>query len=469
MTAKQRPGVRERASSQGIVFEDRSGAHRAASRSDVDRPYDVLPLDAPVIELVDRKRTRLAEGTNVRDSRPQLEPASRSRPGDTPWHEVTPRNRTRAQSEARFTPSPEIDRAWQDYERIGLAPKKSSTAAAKLIVSAYRLVGFTILTVIVAVLVGYIVTTAFYFGSHTWITPTVVSASDEKVVTAQAELAAQQNVRDQLAGELQDAETAIHAEQAFQAEFAKAIQTDLAGRRAALDRVRALADQAAATRAHIRSSNDEFAASSADRMSKEYQAGLIDRHDMLTGKYQLAQIDGANLSLAERQADYETQAQDLAVATRSLDALLSRKDTTAALSYDVLKIKRDYDASKLAVARAERDRTRLVASLAREDKIIDGIRSSVYLRALADHAVVALVPYDNLPHTAPGTTLYACKVEMVWCHPVGTVLEVLPGEVEFHNPHRDAEVRGQMVELKLTDQAAGKDDVLFAGGAPMGV
>src|SRR5690242_9014826 len=186
MTAKQRPGVRERASSQGIVFEDRSGAHRAASHDDLARPYDVLPLDAPVIELVDRKRTRLAEGTNVRDSRPQFEPASKSRPSDTPWQEVTPRNRTRAQSEARFTPSPEIDRAWQDYERIGLAPKKSSTAAAKLIVSAYRLVGFTILTVIVAVLVGYIVTTAFYFASHTWITPTVVSASDEKVVTAQA-------------------------------------------------------------------------------------------------------------------------------------------------------------------------------------------------------------------------------------------------------------------------------------------
>ena len=440
------------------------------SMSDVDHAYEVVPLDGPVIELVNPKGTHLAEGTGVREAPSRDEARShrahRARLNDTAWQPVAPRAHARATTQGEFTNSPEIERAWEDYERIGLTPKASSSVFAKLIVSAYRLLGFTILTVIVAVLVGYIVTTAFYFASHTWITPTVVSASDEKVVTAQSELAAQQNVRDQLAGELDDAEADIRAERAFQTEFAKAIRTDLAGRRAALDRVRALADQAAATRAHIRSSNDAFAASSSDRMSKEYQAGLIDRHDMLTGKYQLAQIDSANLSLAERQADYETQAQELATATHSLDALLS-KQGTAALSYDVLKIKRDYDASKLAVARAERDRARLVASLEREDKIIAGIRSSASLRALADHAVVALVPYGNLSHAAPGTKLYSCKIEMVWCHEVGSVLQVLPGEVVFHHPHRDAEVRGQMVELQLTDPDAAQDDVLFAGGAPL--
>jgi hypothetical protein len=58
---------------------------------------------------------------------------------------------------------------------------------------------------------------------------------------------------------------------------------------------------------------------------------------------------------------------------------------------------------------------------------------------------------------------------MVWCHEVGTVLEVLPGEVTFKHPRRDTTVRGHMVELKLTDAAAGEDDVLFAGGRPLGL
>src|SRR5262249_19590562 len=135
--------------------------------------------------------------------------------------------------------------------------------------------------------------------------------------------------------------------------------------------------------------------------------------------------------------------------------------------YDVLKIKREYDASRLALAKAIEARDMLVASLAREDKIIAGLKQSAYLRALEDHAVVALVPYGNLDRIKKGTSLHACRVGMVWCREVGTVLEVLPGEVTFKHPHRDTQVRGQMIELRLDEVGAGEDDVLFAGGAPL--
>jgi hypothetical protein len=58
---------------------------------------------------------------------------------------------------------------------------------------------------------------------------------------------------------------------------------------------------------------------------------------------------------------------------------------------------------------------------------------------------------------------------MVLCYHVGEVLEVLPGEVQFKHPHRDKQLRGQMVELKLDkeDADAASDDVLFAGGKPL--
>jgi hypothetical protein len=45
---------------------------------------------------------------------------------------------------------------------------------------------------------------------------------------------------------------------------------------------------------------------------------------------------------------------------------------------------------------------------------------------------------------------------------------VLPGEIQFKNPHRDTQVRGQMVELKMTDSDAATDEVLFIGGEPLG-
>jgi len=44
----------------------------------------------------------------------------------------------------------------------------------------------------------------------------------------------------------------------------------------------------------------------------------------------------------------------------------------------------------------------------------------------------------------------------------------LPGEIQFKHPRRDTIVRGQMVELRLSDTSAGEDDVLFVGGQPLG-
>jgi len=359
------------------------------------------------------------------------------------------------------------EQEWAEFKKIGLGPKQArSTRLAKLIVSTYRLLGFGILTAVVVALVGYVAITLFYLFSSSWIVPTIVSPSDEKIVVLQSELATQENERDRIADAISDAERAIAGEQEFQGKFAAAIESDLRGRRAALARARELADAAAVTRANIRRSSEAFATASAERIDKNFAAGIIDHNTMLGGKQKLAEISSSNLSLAERQAAFEMQAADLSRHAKALDALLANKDVP--LSYDVLRIKRDYDASKLAVAKAVETRKTLLASLARQDQIIANLKSSAHLRALHDKATVALVPYDNLRDAKPGTPLYSCALEMVWCRQVGSVLEVLPGEVTFKHPHRDKHVRGQLVELRLDVTSAAQDDVLFAGGAPLG-
>ncbi len=365
-------------------------------------------------------------------------------------------------------PASDPDHKWQSFEDIGLAPKPITKTAQKLVVSSYRLLGFGILSLIVLVLLAYIATTAFYFLNHSWLTPATISTNDDKVIALQGQLAAQLNERAKLDGELAEAERTIAAEQTFQIQYARAIKRDLDGRRLALGRAQKLAHVAAATRDEIRNTNGDYSTQTVAKMNSEYDAGLIDRQAMLQGKFQLAQIKSANLSLAERQAEFDQRASDLAAETQSLDAILADKTQTAALSYDVLKIQRDYEASKLALAKDLDDRERLKASVEREDKIIDGIKQSNYLRALADHATVALVPYANLDKVSKGTPLYACSLSMVWCHEAGKVLDVLPGEVLVKHPHRDAVLRGRMVEMQLTDGAAAQDEVLFAGGAPLG-
>ena len=354
---------------------------------------------------------------------------------------------------------------WAAFEKLGLVadPKKLQKHA----VTVYRMLGFGILTIIVMVLVGYIATTLFFYMSDSWIVPMAISPTDDKVVSLEAQLAERQNNRDRLTADLEDANRAIKMQQAFQSEFAKAIQSDLDGRKAALERMHELAVAAASTRVSIRHSNDAFASANAKRMAEEYKAGLIDRQSMLSGKFQLAQISSSNLSLAERQAEYEVRANDLEAQTRSLEALLANTANDSALSYDVLKIKQEYEASRLATDKAIGLRDALSQSVDREDKMLATLEHTGYLRAVHDHAQVAFVPYGNMHTLDAGKSLYGCKLGMIFCHKVGTILEVLPGEVQFKHPHRDKMLRGQMVELRLEDGAAATDDVLFVGGRPL--
>jgi hypothetical protein len=357
---------------------------------------------------------------------------------------------------------------WAAFEKLGLrAPKLDPRTWSKHVVTSYRMLGFSILTIIVIVLVGYIAETTFFYLSDSWVVPLAISPTDEKVVSLQAQLAERENVRDRTAADLADAERAIAVQQAFQTEFQKAIQSDLAGRKAALDRMHELASAASTTRASIRRSNNAYAAASSRRMAEEYAAGLIDRQSMLTGKFQLAQISTSNLTLAERQAEYETRAADLESQTRSLEALLANTSVDSAMSYDVLRIKQEYERSRLETQKAIQLRDTLKASLTRENRLVEVLQHTSYLRALGDHAQVAFVPYGNLHTIDRGTSLYACRVGMIFCHKVGEVLEVLPGEVSFKHPKRDKQLRGQMIELKLEEGVAATDDVLFVGGRPL--
>ena len=370
------------------------------------------------------------------------------------------------QKEAPKTVAPS---RWAAFEHLGLrAPKLDAKKWSKHLVNAYRLLGFVILSIIVFVLVGYLTTTAFFYVSDSWIVPMAISPTDEKVVSLQSQLAERQTNRDRTAAELDNAERAIKVQQEFQAEFAKAIKSDLDGRKAALARMYELANQAATTRAQIKRSNSAYASAAQKRMAAEWRAGLIDRNSMLNGKFQIAQISGSNLNLAERQAEYETRAADLDAQTRSLEALLANTSADGAISYDVLKIKQEYEASRLETQRAIHNRDMLKSALEREEKLVASLKNASYLKALADQAAVAFVPYANLDNVKAGEPIYGCWATMVFCKRVGTVLEVLPGEVQFKHPNRDKQMRGQMIELKLEEgSAAATDDVLFVGGRPL--
>src|SRR5881392_2834051 len=94
--------------------------------------------------------------------------------------------------------------------------------------------------------------------------------------------------------------------------------------------------------------------------------------------------DVCSSDLAERQAEYESRAADLEAQTRSLEALLANTTSTDPMSYDVLKIKQEYETSRFETQTAIETRDTLKIALGREDKLLESLSQSSYLRAMAD-------------------------------------------------------------------------------------
>jgi hypothetical protein len=162
------------------------------------------------------------------------------------------------------------------------------------------------------------------------------------------------------------------------------------------------------------------------------------------------------LATAEREA--ERVAGELAETRRAIAAF----DAGAAA-----KPPRDLESHRRARARliARDDTAR--ASLTERKQQLAELKSSPYLRAATGGAVMALAPYGNLDEIAIGTPVHACRFQMVWCRRVGSVVDVLRGEITFQHPYRSRQLRGRMVELRVDDRTAAQADVLFVNGAPL--
>jgi hypothetical protein len=358
---------------------------------------------------------------------------------------------------------------------------KSRVQLQKWIVTAYRVIGFAILTVILLGLVSYLTTTIFYLVSTSWVTPAVISPTDERVLSLKTRQAEQASQRDKLvadralvAANLADVERIIGEDEKFLESFRRAVSADVADRRAQLRKMRALTDDYVSARNEIKLSNRAYASLSRERNDELKRAGLLDQEGYLSGNYQLSQMAQSNLQLAEKTVELDTRTATL---SRDADALTAtlRGDGAGALSYDALRIRQEHQRATLELAKARDTRGALLESLAasdrsiaRFDRILKSIDEAPLLAAAEGKVTVVLVPYENLPSVRVGGPVYACALGFVVCHRVGTVRDVMPGEMDVHHPfHPTRALRGQAVQVQLTDASAVAETVLFAGRRPL--
>lgn len=100
-----------------------------------------------------------------------------------------------------------------------------------------------------------------------------------------------------------------------------------------------------------------------------------------------------------------------------------------------------------------------------QDKLVGRLAQSPYLKAVDHRVVLAFVPYDN-KHRKVGAKLYGCSWGLVACSNVGKITAILDGEVTNQHPNNESTYRGQLVEIDVSEWAAGQT-VLFAGGKPL--
>jgi hypothetical protein len=336
----------------------------------------------------------------------------------------------------------------------------------KWVVSSYKALGFAVLTVIVLALISYMGQNVFYWFSSSWIEPTVIAPTDERVLTLSTKLAEQQTQRDKLQAELADADRIIAMHEGFLSEAKKAIEDELTDRKGELTKLMALGKSLSSTRAEVRNNGRAYSAMSKKRLALEYRSHLIDRETAVSGNMQLSQIAQGNLSLAEKGVELSKRTADLSRETESLQAILSAQPATKH-SYDVLRIMQDLKRSELELAKARDNRGVVAKSLERWDHMIATIVDSPYLRAAQRKDTIAFVPYDNISKAKAGASVYACAAGPLFCRNVGKVVAVLAGEMSAKHPTHNTQLRGQSVQVELSDAKAAEHAVLFVGSRPV--
>jgi hypothetical protein len=365
--------------------------------------------------------------------------------------------------------------------------QRSIPALNGLVVSAYKAMGFVVLTVLLLGLASFILLSSFFYANRTWVAPIVISQTDERVLAVTAQLAQQMTLRDKLNAEraelearMVEADRNILSTELYGQEFRAVADAELAARRAELRQIETLRADFSARRAGIARSNREFSRVSKSRAEELLAARLVDSDTYASVGHQLSQVAKDEISLAQTQVQIDSR---ITILNRDIEALQGVVRGLGAspgsghsgnVSYDVLKMKEDYTQKSAQQAKAHSDRDVIAQalavnanSMARYDKLIATTRESPFLQATNENVFVAFVPYDNLDKVGKGVSLYGCHMGVALCRRVGEVVELMAGEVSGQQPMSRQSERGLLVRINLDTPSWAKERVLFVGRAPL--
>jgi hypothetical protein len=196
------------------------------------------------------------------------------------------------------------------------------------------------------------------------------------------------------------------------------------------------------------------------KAQQDVEAGIISRSEFARqqqalSQVQLALLDNTRAMSRGQSAMAESQLARQALSEQSapqMPELVTRQEQMIRVDLEIVRI----DAERRAKV-AQRDA--LVERVAQVDEMVQQIEERPLFQAVERDLELAFVPYTQLAGVAPGAEVHECVWGLFWCHAVGTVAQMVPGEIVQADPW-GSQVRGEYVVLDLTEHEAARAKTL---------
>jgi hypothetical protein len=197
-----------------------------------------------------------------------------------------------------------------------------------------------------------------------------------------------------------------------------------------------------------------------DKAQRDLEAGLISRNELARQQQALSQvrlalIDNTRSMSRGESALVESQLAQQAISEQSapqMPELVTRQEQMIRVDLEIVRIEAEQRA-KLA------ERDALIERVAQVDEMVQQIEERPLFQAVEQDLELAFVPYTQLAGVTPGAEVYSCVWGLFWCNKVGTVSQMVAGEVVQADPW-GSQVRGEYVVLNLTDHDAARAKTL---------
>ncbi len=319
-------------------------------------------------------------------------------------------------------------------------------------------------------LVGKLALTGYYVFSDSFVAPLILSPDSDVVLPSKLNLARLQAERGTLLGRIDQASATLHAAEAGVEKLLELKQAVAAG----LDFTQSVTSET------VRSSTRDLSALSAQRrlieqrvgqqedhvreLERQLEVGLVRKADLererdVLSQLRLGAIQNDRDRLASGVQHHSSFLAQRALATGKQNRALStpemvqQKEQLIRIDVDVLRMEAEQVSKRSELRTAQEE-------LAKLDALVQQVKDRPVFRAIESRQNVAFVPYTQLEGMKRGAVVYDCAVwGILGCKKVGSVGEVLPGEVAAQDPW-GAVARGQYALLSLQDASAAKAKVL---------